>query len=138
MSLNEMSMHTIAATEPQQNMTSIATNSGHGEKRSLSAHTDGDCSDKRKIRTNRIGKRMKGSKSATTEERLTSASSTNVTDLPFEVLSIILHYTGNYEKIARLGAVCHKFDVVCREVLLSAFSRLRVRLIYIKRNKELE
>lgn len=130
-------MHTIAATEPQQNMTSIATNSGHGEKRSLSAHTDGDCSDKRKIRTNRIGKRMKGSKSATTEERLTSASSTNVTDLPFEVLSIIVHYTGNYEGIARLRAVCLRFDAVCCQVLLFAFSILKVRLIHINRKKEL-
>jgi len=131
-------MHTIAATEPQQNMTSIVTNSGHGEKRSLSPHTDGDyAAIKRKFALIESEKGIKGSKSATTEERLTSASSTNITDLPFEVLSIILHYTGNYENIARLGALSRKFDAVCHEVILSAFSRLKVRLIYIKRNKEL-
>jgi hypothetical protein len=77
-------------------------------------------------------KRVKDNKSATGEERFASAS-TNILDLPFEVLSKILHCSGNYEQIARLGALSRRFDAVCHEVLLSAFFKLEVRLIYIKR-----
>jgi hypothetical protein len=90
----------------------------------------------RKVTLTSPEKVVKGSESATGEERLASAS-TNILDLPYEVLSIILHYTGNYEEIATLRTVCRRFDAVCREVLLSAFSKLKVRLIYIKRNIEL-
>jgi hypothetical protein len=131
MSLNGMHMCTNAATKPQTK--SMVTNSRRGKKRRLSPRTDGDnAAKRRKVTLTAPEKRVKDNKSATGEERFASAS-TNILDLPFEVLSKILHCSGNYEQIARLGALSRRFDAVCREVLLSAFFKLEVRRIYIKR-----
>jgi hypothetical protein len=107
-------------------MTSMVTNSRHGKKR-LSPPTDGDYAEKGRKLTAAAEKWVEDKKSTTGEERLSSAS-THISDLPYEVLSIILHYTGNYEEIARLTAVCHRFDAVFRELLLSAYSKLEASL----------
>jgi hypothetical protein len=70
---------------------------------------------------------VKDEKIATGKERSIDGS-VHILDLPMELLSTILHFTGEYKEIARLRGVCHRFDVVCCRVLLSAFYKIQVRL----------